>query len=82
VLFKAEVGAATAFGSQVQGVWVHPDHRGEGLAAPAMAAVVNQILTDIAPAVTLYVNDHNIAARRTYERVGFTQTATFASILF
>src|SRR5699024_8313970 len=68
-------------GSQVQGVWVHPDHRGEGLAAPAMAAVVNQILTDIAPAVTLYVNDHTIAARRTYERVGFTQTATFASIL-
>jgi predicted GNAT family acetyltransferase len=29
----------------------------------------------------LYVNDHNTAARRAYERVGFEQTATFASIL-
>lgn len=82
VLFKAEVGAATAHGSQVQGVWVHPDHRGQGLAVGGMAAVVEQILDQIAPAVTLYVNDHNTAARRTYERVGFEHTETFASLLF
>lgn len=82
VLFKAEVGAATAHGTQVQGVWVRPDRRGEGIAAGAMAAVVDQVLEDIAPVVTLYVNDHNLAARRTYERVGFEQTATFASVLF
>lgn len=82
VVFKAEVGAATAYGSQIQGVWVHPDHRRQGIAVGAMAAVVNQVLEEIAPAVTLYVNDHNVAARRTYEHVGFEQTETFASVLF
>ncbi|WP_332661687.1 GNAT family N-acetyltransferase, partial [Aeromicrobium sp.] len=81
VLFKAEVGAATAYACQIQGVYVRPDLRGQGIAAPALAAVVQQARKTVAPVVTLYVNDHNIAARRAYERVGFEQTATFASIL-
>lgn len=81
VLFKTEVGAATPYVCQLQGVYVHPDLRGTGLAAPALAAVVQQVRRSIAPVVTLYVNDHNTAARRAYERVGFVQTTTFASIL-
>lgn len=81
VLFKAEIGAATANGCQIQGVYVDPAHRGEGIAARAMAAVVQQARARIAPVVSLYVNDHNAAARRTYERVGFEQRATFATIL-
>lgn len=81
VVFKAEIGAATARGCQIQGVYMRPDLRGRGAAAAAMAAVVNQARALIASHVTLYVNDHNIAARRTYERVGFTQSATFATIL-
>jgi uncharacterized protein len=32
--------------------------------------------------VSLYVNDFNAPARRSYERVGFTQVGTFASVLF
>jgi predicted GNAT family acetyltransferase len=39
-------------------------------------------LRDIAPVVSLYVNAHNVGARRAYERVGFEQTATFATIMF
>lgn len=81
VLFKAEVAAATAYGCQIQGVYVRPDRRGEGIAAPALAAVVNQARARVAPCVSLYVNDHNVAARKAYERMGFTTTATFASIL-
>lgn len=81
VLFKAEVGAATPYACQIQGVYVRPDQRGQGIAAPALAAVVQQARATVAPVVTLYVNDHNVAARRAYERVGFEQTATFASIL-
>lgn len=81
VLFKAEVGAATPYACQIQGVYVRPDLRGQGIAAPALAAVVQQARATVAPVVTLYVNDHNVAARRAYERVGFEQTATFASIL-
>ncbi|MET0953892.1 MAG: GNAT family N-acetyltransferase [Aeromicrobium sp.] len=81
VVFKTEVGAATAEACQLQGVYVRPDLRGQGIAVPALAAVVRLVRRTVAPTVTLYVNDHNTAARRAYERVGFTHTETFASIL-
>lgn len=82
VLFKAEVAAASPYACQVQGVYVDPAHRGRGLATAGMAAVVEIALRDIAPVVSLYVNDHNIPARRAYEAVGFEQTGVFATILF
>jgi uncharacterized protein len=82
VLFKAEVGAATAQACQVQGVWVRPECRGRGLAAPGMAAVVNEARESIAPVVSLYVNDFNSPARAAYRRTGFTEVGRFMSILF
>jgi predicted GNAT family acetyltransferase len=81
VLFKTEVGAASPRACQLQGVWVRPERRGQDIASGAVAEVVRQVRRDVAPLVTLYVNDHNAAARATYERVGFQETATFASIL-
>ena len=47
-----------------------------------MAAVVDLALRHVAPVVGLYVNAHNTAARRAYERVGFRQTALFTTIMF
>lgn len=82
VIFKAEVGAATPQACQVQGVWVHPDLRGRGLAAPGMAAVVNLARKSIAPIVSLYVNDFNAPARATYRRAGFAEVGEFMSVLF
>ncbi|HVV76161.1 MAG TPA: GNAT family N-acetyltransferase [Mycobacteriales bacterium] len=82
VVFKAEIGAATNAACQVQGVWVDPRLRGRGLSVPGMAAVVASCLRDVAPVVSLYVNDFNAPARRAYERVGFTEVGVFASILF
>jgi predicted GNAT family acetyltransferase len=82
VVFKAEVGAATSAACQVQGVWVHPTLRGHGVGTAGMAAVVRGAQESIAPVVSLYVNDFNIAARRSYERVGFREVGTFASVLF
>jgi predicted GNAT family acetyltransferase len=82
VVFKAEVAAVSPHACQVQGVYVDPQRRGEGLAAAGMAAVVRAALRDIAPVVSLYVNDHNTPARRTYETVGFEQTGVFATIMF
>ncbi len=81
VLFKAELGALTPSACQVQSVWVNPCHRGRGLAAGSVAAVCQAALTE-APCVTLYVNEHNEAAQRTYARVGFTERCRFATILF
>jgi predicted GNAT family acetyltransferase len=82
VVFKAEIGSATADACQVQGVWVPPELRGRGLSAGGMAAVVNEALRSIAPVVSLYVNDYNAAARATYRRVGFADAGTFMSVLF
>lgn len=82
VVFKAEVGAVTAAACQIQGVWVDPALRGQGISVAGMAAVVNECLRSIAPAVSLYVNDYNVAARRSYERVGFATIGTFMSVLF
>jgi predicted GNAT family acetyltransferase len=82
VLFKAEVACATPSACQIQGVYVDPEVRGQGLAAAGMAAVVETCLREVAPSVSLYVNGHNAAARAAYRRAGFEQTGTFATIMF
>ncbi len=81
VLYKADLGSVSGPVSQVQGVWVDPALRGRGLAVPAMAATV-RLARRTTPTVTLYVNDFNTAARRTYERVGFQQVGEFATVLY
>jgi predicted GNAT family acetyltransferase len=65
----------------IQGVWVHPDLRGQGQAAGGTAAVV-MAAQRLGRLPTLYVNEHNWPARSAYHRVGFTRAGTFASILF
>lgn len=82
VIFKAEIGSVTPHACQVQGVWVTPERRGEGLAAAGMAAVVQEARRSVAPVVSLYVNDFNVPARAAYRRTGFSQVATFMSVLF
>jgi uncharacterized protein len=82
VLYKAEVGCFTEHACQVQGVWVHPTLRGLGMGTAGTAAVVEQARASVAPVVSLYVNDFNRSARRAYEKVGFREVGTFASILF
>ena len=82
LVFKAEVGTVGAGVAQIQGVWVKPEFRGQGISVPAMAAVVKLILADLAPVVSLYVNDYNEVALRAYRSAGFEQVDTFATILF
>ncbi|WP_028658905.1 DUF4081 domain-containing GNAT family N-acetyltransferase [Nocardioides insulae] len=81
-VFKAEVACASPYAAQIQGVYVAPDRRGEGLAVAGMAAVVEQVRREIAPTVSLYVNEWNTPARRAYARVGFRETARFATVMF
>ncbi|WP_405469389.1 GNAT family N-acetyltransferase [Streptomyces anulatus] len=82
VVFKAEIGAATPQACQIQGVWVAPEHRGKGLSEAGMAAVLRYALADVAPVVSLYVNDYNTPARKAYRRVGFREVGAFMSVLF
>lgn len=82
VIFKADVGALALGVAQIQGVWVHPERRGQGLATAGMAAVVADVRARLAPTVSLYVNSYNVPALATYDRVGFRRVGTYATVLF
>lgn len=82
LVFKAEVACASPYAAQIQGVYVVPDMRGRGLATAGMAAVAALVRRDIAPIVSLYVNDWNTPARRAYKRVGFVESARFSTVMF
>ena len=79
--FKADVGALSGGVAQVQGVWVNPKLRGQGIAAPALAQVATLIQKSIAPTVCLYVSDYNYPAVRAYERAGFETVGYYATVL-
>jgi predicted GNAT family acetyltransferase len=81
VVFKADVGSVALGCAQIQGVWLAPHLRGQGLAAPLMASVVEQVMTTRARWVTLYVNDFNTSARATYRHVGFEDVGAFSTVL-
>jgi len=81
VEFKAEIGVLGLATAQLQGVWVRPDLRGRGIATGAMATVLAAAL-ELAPSVSLYVNDYNTAARRLYDRLGMRQVSTLSTVLF
>ncbi|WP_062460507.1 GNAT family N-acetyltransferase [Demequina soli] len=82
VVFKAEVGALGGGVAQLQGVWVHPDLRGRGLARAGLGAVIDAVRATLAPTVSLYVNDFNPVAIRAYDAVGFREVGTFATVMF
>ena len=82
VEFKAEVGSVSPLVCQVQGVWVARHLRGQGLSIPGMSAVVQLARSVFTPTVSLYVNDFNTPARKSYLSVGFEQVGTFATVLF
>lgn len=81
VIFKADIGSLALGVAQIQGVWVAPELRGRGLAAPAMRAVVDHVHAHHAPIASLYVNDFNTPAVHAYERVGFRQVGEFSTVI-
>jgi len=81
VVFKTDIGSAALGCVQLQGVWLAPELRGKGYAVPLIAAAVEHIMRDVAPLVTLYVNDFNAPARAAYRRVGFVEVSEFMTIL-
>ncbi len=82
VVFKAEIGALSSSVGQIQGVWVHPDRRGQGLGAAGTAAVVTRLLRGMGRTASLYVNSFNQPALAVYRRIGFRQVGRYATVLF
>jgi predicted GNAT family acetyltransferase len=82
VLFKADLGSVSGSVCQVQGVWLEPELRGQGLAAPRDGYRRAAGRVPVVPTVSLYVNDYNLPARATYAKVGFTEVGEFATVHF
>lgn len=81
VIFKADAGIVNLDAAQVQGVWLHPDYRGYGLAKPFFAAAA-QVLQHRYPHLSLYVNDYNARALAMYRGTGWEQIGQFSTIIF
>lgn len=81
VIFKTDIGSLALGCAQLQGVWLAPRLRGQGLAGPMLASVMEQVMAGPAPMVSLYVNDFNAAALATYDRLGFAPVGDFTTVL-
>ena len=81
VIFKADAGIVNLDAAQVQGVWLHPDYRGCGLAKPFFASAA-QVLQRRYPHLSLYVNDYNARALAMYRGTGWDQIGQFSTIIF
>jgi ribosomal protein S18 acetylase RimI-like enzyme len=74
------VGLATGFpeepptGWHLVGMWVAPEHRGQGIADQLVGAVCEMAKDAGAVSVTLWVTDVNDRARAFYRRLGFVPT--------
>ncbi|GAC68969.1 GNAT family N-acetyltransferase [Gordonia soli] len=80
VVFKAEIGSLSRRVGQIQGVWVSPARRGEGLGTRGTAAVAAAILAQ-GRTPSLYVNHFNASARAAYRTAGFVEVGRFATVL-
>ncbi|WP_296138348.1 DUF4081 domain-containing GNAT family N-acetyltransferase [uncultured Tessaracoccus sp.] len=79
VIFKADLGPRYQDQAQLQGVWLRPDLRGRGLAVPALARML-ELAQREHPRISLYVNDFNVPAVRSYERLGFRAVGSLSTI--
>lgn len=82
VVFKAEIGAMSSRVGQIQGVWVRPDRRGEGIGTAGTAAVADRLTRVLNRTASLYVNGYNHVAQAAYRRIGFEQVGQYATVLF
>ncbi|MDU7360193.1 MAG: GNAT family N-acetyltransferase [Propionibacteriaceae bacterium] len=79
VIFKADLGPRHDGQVQLQGVWVRPDLRGQGLSKGALAQMMMLVRREY-PMVSLYVNDFNQPAVRSYERIGFRTVGSLSTV--
>lgn len=82
VLFKVDLGAMANDYLQLQGIWLDPKLRGQGLAAGLLAEAATLIQRRFDVQLCLYVNDFNLPAIATYRKLGFQQVETFSTVFF
>ncbi|RRD03409.1 GNAT family N-acetyltransferase [Arachnia propionica] len=79
VIFKADIGPRFGNQTQLQGVWLDPSLRGQGHSAALLSGMLLQVQQQF-PVVSLYVNDFNTPAIRVYEKLGFQEVGSLATV--
>jgi GNAT superfamily N-acetyltransferase len=73
LIFKADIIAETAETIYLEGIYVHPDHRGRGVGSTCLAELTRRLLTRV-DNICLLSNVDFTAAHRSYEKAGYKQT--------
>lgn len=81
IVFKCELSAVTPDAVQLMGVWTHPRYRREGRARQGLEEVCAWFLGS-GQAVTLFVNDFNLAAIALYESLGFSRIGANRALIW
>ena len=80
IVFQVHVGAENDHTVQLGGVMTPPDLRNCGYATRGLGGIVRQLL-ERRPAVSLFCDEANLAARRLYEKLGFRNRFYYRSWL-
>jgi len=78
LLFRAGIGAVGPAAALIEGVWVPPEQRRQGIARAAMAAVARSLIP-LHGRVALFVAPENQPARALYAELGFQPGETLSA---
>lgn len=73
LIFKADIIAETDQTIYLEGIYVHPDHRGQGVGSRCLGKLSIELLGRVAN-ISLLSNVDFDAAHRSYEKAGFERT--------
>ena len=65
----------------IRDVWVHPDHRKQGLGFDLTSNISKVIFNNKIERIFLWVEERNFPAVRLYEKLGFTTVDRFLSVV-
>lgn len=81
IIFKADVISETPEAIFLEGVYVHPEERGRGLASRCMTQL-GHILLERAASLILVVNQENRRALALYEKINYKLRSPYLTIYF
>lgn len=79
LLFKADIVTETSNSAYVEGIWVNPACRHQGIGSRALGDLSNALLTDQS-SLRWFVNAQNLSAQSFYEKAGCVVRARFGKI--
>jgi predicted GNAT family acetyltransferase len=79
LLFKADIVTETPNSAYVEGIWVNPACRNQGLGSRALGDLSNALLADKS-SLRWFVNAQNLSAQSFYEKAGCVVRARFGKI--